>query len=184
MNAIELMTHEHTFIRRMLAVMRAFSYQLMKDPQMDVSDAPQMIDFVRQYADKHHHGKEEDLLFNRMVEHLGSAAVKLVQHGMLVEHDLGRLHMKLMEEGIEAFRNGDDEARLDIIGNAIAYTQLLDRHITKEDDMVYQFAWRHFQPDMIAQINRETDDFENRASESGTQQHYLTLLEKMETKYL
>ncbi|SMP62711.1 hemerythrin domain-containing protein [Anoxynatronum buryatiense] len=184
MNAIELMTYEHTFIRRMLTVMRKFAYRLMNDPQMDVSDAPLMIDFVRQYADKHHHGKEEDLLFNRMVAHLGSAAVKLVQHGMLVEHDLGRLHMKLMEEGIEAFQAGDDEARLDIIGNAIAYTQLLDRHISKEDDMVYQFAWRHFQPEMIELINRETDDFEVKASAAGIQQHYLTLLEEMEAKYL
>lgn len=183
MNAIELMTYEHTFIRRMLTVMRNFSYQLMKNPMMDVSDAPKMIEFVRQYADKHHHGKEEDLLFNRMVDHLGSAAEKLVKHGMLVEHDLGRLHMKLMEEGIEAFQAGDDTARLDIIGNAIAYTQLLDRHISKEDDMVYPFSWRHFDEKMIHLINEETEAFEVKASEAGVQEHYMALLEEMEAKY-
>lgn len=183
MNAIELMTYEHTFIRRMLTVMRNFSYQLMQDPTMDVSDAPKMIDFVRQYADKHHHGKEEDLLFNRMVDNLGSAAEKLVKHGMLVEHDLGRLHMKLMEDGIVAFQAGDDTARLDIIGNAIAYAQLLDRHISKEDDMVYPFSWRHFEPDMIELINQETAAFEEKASAQGVQEHYMNLLGEMETKY-
>jgi len=183
MNAIELMTFEHTFIRRMLAVMRRFSYQLMNNPHMDVSDAPKMIDFVRQYADQHHHGKEEDLLFNRMVDNLGPAAEKLVKHGMLVEHDLGRLHMKLMEEAIASFKNGDDEARLDIIGNAIAYTQLLDRHISKEDDMVYPFSWRHFEPEMIELINQETKEFEARAEADGIQVYYLNLLEEMESKY-
>ena len=183
MNAIELMTYEHTFIRRMLTVMRNFSYQLMLNPKMDVSDAPRMIEFVRQYADKHHHGKEEDLLFNRMVDHLGSAAEKLVKHGMLVEHDLGRLHMKLLEEGIEAFQGGDDTARLDIIGNAVAYTQLLDRHISKEDDMVYPFSWRHFDEKMIERINEETEAFEVKASEAGIQERYLKLLEDMEAKY-
>ena len=184
MNAIELMTYEHVFIRRMLTVMRRFSYRLMNDPSMDVSDAPKMIDFVRQYADKHHHGKEEDLLFNRMVEHLGTAAEKLVKSGMLVEHDLGRLHMKLMEEGIASFEAGNDEARLDIIGNAIAYAQLLDRHISKEDDMVYTFAWRHFDSDIIETINRETTEFEAKAESEGVQSNYLKLLEEMEAKYL
>lgn len=183
MNAIELMTHEHRYIRRMLAVMRRFSYQLMNNPHMDVSDAPKMIDFVRQYADKHHHGKEEDILFNRMVDHLGSAAEKLVKHGMLVEHDLGRLHMKQMEEGIQSFLAGHDEARLDIIGNAIAYTQLLDRHISKEDDMVYAFAWRHFEPEIIQHIDQESQNFESKAASKGIQQQYIELLEELEAKY-
>ncbi|RQD68830.1 MAG: hemerythrin domain-containing protein [Tindallia sp. MSAO_Bac2] len=184
MNAIELMIAEHVNIRRMLTVLRKFSYELMKDPGTDVSDVPKMIEFVRQYADKHHHGKEEDLLFNRMEEHLGAAAQKLVRHGMLVEHDLGRLHIKLLEEAIEDFKAGNDEARLDIIGNAIAYTQLLDRHITKEDDMVYQFAWRHFDEKMILTINNETIQFEEQAENEGTQQYYLSLLEKLEEKYV
>ncbi len=184
MNAIELMVAEHVNIRRMLIILRQFSYQLMNNPEMDVSDAPKMIEFVRQYADKHHHGKEEDLLFNRMEEHLGSAAQKLVRHGMLVEHDLGRLHIKLLEESIENFKNGQDEARLDIIGNAIAYTQLLDRHITKEDDMVYQFAWEHFESHMIQTVNEETNQFEGNAEKEGIQKYYLNLLNELEKKYI
>ncbi|SFH60136.1 Hemerythrin-like domain-containing protein [Tindallia magadiensis] len=183
MNAIEIMVDEHVNIRRMLAVLRNFSYELMNNPDTDVSDVPKMIDFVRQYADKHHHGKEEDLLFNRMEENLGSAAQKLVRHGMLVEHDLGRLHIKLLEEAVEDFKAGNDEARLDIIGNAIAYTQLLDRHISKEDDMVYPFAWNHFDKDMIHKINEESNQFEAIAAQEGTQNYYLRLVENLEKKY-
>jgi len=39
-----------------------------------------IIDFVRNYTDKHHHGKEESMLFNRMANELGEEAEKLVTY--------------------------------------------------------------------------------------------------------
>ena len=37
----------------------------MTNSEYDIDDFPRIIDFVRTYADKHHHGKEEDILFRR-----------------------------------------------------------------------------------------------------------------------
>ena len=45
-----------------------------------------------------------------------------------------------LEKSLEEFKNGNDEARLDIIANAISYTDLLDRHIEKENTAMYKFA--------------------------------------------
>ena len=44
---------------------------------------------------------------------------KLVTHGMLVEHDLGRLYTMQLGDAVAKVMAGDDEAKLDIIGNAI-----------------------------------------------------------------
>ncbi len=184
MNAIELMVAEHVNIRRMLKVIRSFSYDVMNNKEVDFEDMDKMIDFVRGYADKHHHGKEEIMLFNRMVEHLGSAAKKLVTNGMLVEHDMGRFHMMELERAIEKYKSGDDKARLDIIANAVGYANLLDRHIQKEDDMVYKFAERSLDADIMDIINKECIDFEQLAKENGTQEKYLDLIDEMERKYL
>lgn len=184
MNAIELMVAEHVHIRRMLKVIRSFSYDVMNNKKVDFEDMEKMIDFVRGYADKHHHGKEEIMLFNRMTEHLGSAAKKLVTNGMLVEHDMGRFHMMELETAIEKYKNGDDEARLDIISNAVGYANLLDRHIQKEDDLVYKFAERSLEADIMDMINKECIDFEQTANEQGTQEKYLQLVDEMEKKYL
>ncbi len=59
---------------------------------------------------------------------------------MLIEHDLSRLYIANLEKALDEYENGNDEARLDIIANAISYTDLLDRHIEKENNALYKFA--------------------------------------------
>ena len=53
-------------------------------------------------------------------------AEKVVKYGMLVEHDLGRLYVTNLNEALEkALKNGNAEAKLDVIANAVSYTNLL-----------------------------------------------------------
>lgn len=184
MNGIMLMVEEHKLIKRMLNVVRKACYRALETERINYDDFAAMIDFVRSYADAHHHGKEEQFLFNEMVAHSGPAAEKLVTHGMLVEHDLGRLHMAQLEAALEAHKNGDQESILDIIANAISYTHLLYRHIDKEDLVVYPFAERTLNQDVIDGINQACETFENEHVKDGIQDKYLHLVEKFEEKYL
>jgi hemerythrin-like domain-containing protein len=180
MDCIELMVEEHRYIKRMLAVIRKYCYKILKGEQVQYEDFHRMIDFVRNYADKHHHGKEEIMLFNRMSEEMGAAAQKLVRHGMLVEHDLGRLHMQELEAAVKRVQEGDDEARLDVIANAVSYTHLLYRHIQKEDDVVFKYAQNNLAKATLEKINKEGEQFEQQAREDGVQERYLALLKELE----
>lgn len=182
MDCIQLMIQEHNNIKRMLVVMRKYSQKVLEGEKVDNEDFFKMIDFVRNYADKHHHGKEEELLFTRMVEEQGTIAEKLVKHGMLVEHDMGRLYMQELEIALRKVLSGDNEARLDVIANAISYTHLLTRHINKEDNMVYAFAQRGLSKETLDGLNKETQKFEKEANNQGTQDKYLKLLEELEEK--
>lgn len=182
MNCIELMVEEHVYIKRMLAVIRKYCYKILKDEEVQYEDFYKIIDFVRNYADKHHHGKEESMLFNRMAEEMGPAAEKLVKHGMLVEHDLGRLHMQDLENALKQVLEGDDEARLDVIANAISYTHLLHRHIQKEDDVVYKFAARNLDPATMEKLNRECEQYERNENAKAVRQKYLAMVEEFEAR--
>jgi len=142
-----------------------------------------MIDFIKNYADKHHHGKEELKLFNKMVQHLGPAAQKLVTNGMLVEHDMGRFYIQQLQEAVKDYQNGNTEAVLDIIANSISYTHLLDRHIQKENDIVYPFAQKNFNKEISDEIQKECEEFEENANQQGFQDKYILLLEQLENKY-
>ncbi len=184
MNGIELMVDEHKAIKRMLAVVRSACFGVMQGHEINYDDFATMIDFVRGYADAHHHGKEEQLLFNRMVEELGPAAQKLVTHGMLVEHDLGRLHMAELEKALIAVKEGHEEAKLDVIANAISYTHLLTRHIDKEDGVVYPFAERSFTPEVLEAINKDCETFEKEQTSNGVQAKYIENLVILESKYM
>jgi hemerythrin-like domain-containing protein len=177
------MMEEHQYILRMLEVVRKACYGVLKGEAICYEDFDQMIDFIRNYADAHHHGKEEKLLFNEMVTHLGALGNKLVTHGMLVEHDMGRLFIQELSEALTRVREGDEMSKLDVIANAISYTHLLKRHIGKEDTVVYTFAERQLSADVLDKVNQETVEFEANAQSKGTQNHYQSLVEKLEQKY-
>lgn len=66
MNCIELMVEEHKYIKRVLAVIRKYCYRILNGETVQYEGFYKIIDFVRNYADKHHHGKEETMLFNRI----------------------------------------------------------------------------------------------------------------------
>lgn len=166
----------------MLNVMRKFSYRILQHDDPEYPDFLKIIDFLRNYADKHHHGKEEKLLFNKMADELGSAGEKLVTHGMLVEHDLGRLYIMQLEDAVNRVIAGDEEAKLDVIGNAIGYSDLLHRHIDKEDRVVYEFARNHLAEATLEQVNIESQTFEDEAKKENIQARYLGLLGDLEAK--
>ena len=183
MNSIKLMMEEHQYILRMLAVVRNACYGVMKGEPIPYEDFEKTIDFIRNYADAHHHGKEEKLLFQEMVTHLGPLGNKLITHGMLVEHDSGRLFISELKEALDRVSKGDDESRLDIFANAISYTHLLKRHIDKEDSVVYNFAERQLSSDILDKVNEETARFEQEAEQKGIQKKYQKLVEELELKY-
>ena len=184
MTGIETLVFEHQNIVRMLKVVRKACYGILKGQEIDYDDFKVFIEFIRGYADSHHHGKEEKILFNRMMEELGGLAEKLVKHGMLVEHDLGRLFVRDLEEALDKTRNGDQEAKLDVIANAIGYAHLLQRHIDKEDKVVYPFALRELKAETVKEFDADSMAFEKQAEEERVQKRYLEILKRMEEKYL
>jgi hemerythrin-like domain-containing protein len=157
-------------------------YKVLSGEEVQYEEFYKIIDFVRNYADKHHHGKEETMLFNRMMEELGPTAEKLVRHGMLVEHDLGRLHMQELEMAVKQVLDGNDEARLDIIANAISYTHLLHRHIQKEDDVVYKFAQNKLDKETLERLNHECENYERDEKAKAVREKYLAMVEEFEAK--
>lgn len=183
MDSIKLMMEEHQYILRMLAVVRKACYGVLKGKEINYEDFNKMIDFIRSYADAHHHGKEEKLLFNEMVDHLGPLGNKLITHGMLVEHDMGRLFIQELVAALDRVKNGDEKSKLDIIANAISYTHLLKRHIDKEDTVVYTFAQRQLSSEIMDKVNQETADFEHAAAEKDTKNYYEQLVTTLEERY-
>lgn len=182
MNAIEIMMNEHRNIEVMLEVMRAACFKVLKHEDIDYNDFNLMVNFVRNYADGHHHNKEEVMLFNVMTDNLGVLAEKLIKHGMLVEHDLGRLYIGNLDNALEKVKNGDEEAKLDLIGNAIAYCDLLKRHIDKEDRVVYTFAERELSQELLSEISNNCMSYEEKHDIIKDEQ--INILNELKNKYL
>jgi len=183
MDGIEILVNEHNNIKKMVDLVYRESIKIVNGKEVDVKFFEGFKEFASNYADKHHHGKEEKILFDIMLKKCGPLAETLIRNGMYVEHDLGRMYLRNLGEALKNYEDNIDEARLNIIVNAGSYVDLLKRHIDKEDDLVYTFARRTLSAEDMAIVNEKTVEFEDEAKVAGTQEKYLKLLEEMEKNY-
>ena len=112
------------------------------------------LDFCRHFADGCHHAKEENLLFPLMKER------GMPQEGgpigvMLAEHDEGRHYLKTVRENLAAAAQGFPAAQREAYAAALAYIDLLRRHIYKEDHILFRMAERLFEPDDVAELQKQ-----------------------------
>ena len=182
MNGIDLLINEHKYVSRMLVVIRKVCFNLMENNEINYEDFEKIISFVRNFADGHHHQKEEIFLFNKMVEHLGDTGKNVITHGMLVEHDLGRSYIRNLIEGLDRYKNEDTEAKLDIIANAVSYATLLENHIQKEDNVIFNFAKRSLNKDLLEVIDKECIEYEE--NNKNVVNENLDILKYLEEKYI
>ena len=107
------------------------------------------VDFIRNYADRFHHAKEEDVLFAALVRN-GMPRDNSPVAAMLMEHDQGREFVRGMETAVQEMLAGAAGRENSIAENALAYASLLREHIAKEDDILYPLAER-----VIPEVIRE-----------------------------
>ena len=55
MNAIDIMNEEHKYIKRMLKVVRSACFKILQNEYVNYEDFYSIIDFIKNYADAHHH---------------------------------------------------------------------------------------------------------------------------------
>lgn len=184
MYSVELMVMEHDNILKFIGVVKNACCGIIDGKAVDTQDFEKMILFARNYADKHHHGKEEQILFAEMTNHLGRIATNLVQHGMLVEHDLGRLHIADLEAALKQYKeNPQTIHKLGIIAGAAGYANLLQRHIDKENEVVYKYAENNLSPDILESVDSRVKAFEKDAETQKIQERYLGILKELTEKY-
>ena len=109
------------------------------------------IDFIRNYADKFHHAKEEDEAFKYFDENLDM--IKVIRN----DHVKVRAHVKAM---LEAIKNKDKEA---LAENLKAYAKILPEHIKKEDEILFPWMDRNLSTQQVgllySKFNEIEDDF-------------------------
>lgn len=184
MYATDIMRAEHDNIFRFLRAVRALSCQVLEGLPVPVGDYRKIINFARNYADHQHHGKEENFLFDRMIEELGPIADKLIHHGMLVEHHLCRSYIMDLDAAVNLY---EEEAlpihKLDILAAAEGYATTLHRHMIKENDLVYPLAERSLSREVQGEIDTLVEAFERKTSAEGVQDHYLAIANELCDKY-
>jgi hemerythrin-like domain-containing protein len=132
-----MLRDEHEVI---LSVLDVLDRLLARDDLAAVStELGRCVEFFRLYADACHHGKEEDLLFDALVQRgfsreSGPVAV------MLEEHRRGRGHVRGMADAHARMTAGDEAAQAELRREGRGYLDLMRGHILKENHALFDMA--------------------------------------------
>lgn len=128
---------EHGLIDQMIKLLRDQGLKIVSKEELDPVFIDTTVDFLRTYADRTHHGKEEDILFRDLEAKDLSPDDRSVMDELIQEHVHGREMVNELVKAKEAYLQGDPEA-LDLVLRQIGgLVELYPEHIRKEDDVFF-----------------------------------------------
>jgi hemerythrin-like domain-containing protein len=136
-----ILVEEHRLILRMISLLEKNAPLTAAGTYQNRQFYLDGVDFIRTYADRFHHAKEEDVLFAALI-HNGMPKDHSPVAAMLMEHDQGREFVRAMEAAVMEAHSGSADACGAIAANALGYAALLRDHIGKEDEILYPLAER------------------------------------------
>lgn len=147
---------EHRLIEQVLDCLETAAGRLGDGEPIDPDFFLDAADFVTGFADRCHHGKEEDILFDAMT------AAQVPSDGgpiavMLQEHEEGRRATQGFRAAAQAMKTGNADAAADVTRHVFDYVELLREHIAKEDGILYPLAEQVLSPPAMQGIAEQFD---------------------------
>jgi hemerythrin-like domain-containing protein len=180
--AIETLMHEHRVIEQVLGSLETFALNIRREADADRETVKEYGDFFKNFADRRHHGKEEDRLFAKMnaygfPKEYGPVAV------MLAEHVEGRGHVGALVSIGEGAGPLSAEERDAVVEHALAYVPLLRAHIMKEDNILYPMAIQAIPHDEMEAMSADFEAFEANVMGAGEHEKFHALADTLIEAY-
>ena len=138
-----LLMIEHRLIEKVLSVAKQKAIS-MTDMDYNPILIETIVDFIRTYADRTHHGKEEDILFVELAKKSLDADNLRIMDELIDEHKQARAKVKEILELNEKYKGGDRKV-VPMITTAIVWlAAFYPVHIKKEDDVFFPNTEKYF----------------------------------------
>ncbi len=124
---------EHRLIERMIKVMKDELHSMKTGRKANPVFIETAVDFIRTYADRCHHGKEEDILFRDLEKKAMSEDHKKTMNELVEEHRWGRETTRELLEAKEKYQQGEMESLSTILDRMKSLVDFYPKHIEKED---------------------------------------------------
>jgi hemerythrin-like domain-containing protein len=124
---------EHRLIEKMIVVIRKEAEGVAAGKPIHLNFVDLAVDFVRTYADRCHHGKEEDILFRDLAKKDLSAELQRIMQELIAEHKVGRKAVREIVEAKNRYLEGDQSAQTVLLDRMRMLADFYPKHIEKED---------------------------------------------------
>ncbi len=124
---------EHRLIEKMLVSLTKHIDEIEKSKKVNLLVIDVAVDFIKTYADRTHHGKEEEILFRDLAKKELRPELKKIMQELLDEHSWGRKTTARLVAARDKYLQGDENKLTEIIDLARQLSNFYPKHIEKED---------------------------------------------------
>ena len=141
---------EHRLIEQTISLIRKESEDIINTGRVDLSLLTDMVDFMRTYADRCHHGKEEDILFRVLEKKEMTEEHRAMMARLVDDHRRSRALTSQLNDLLLPFRRGARGAVEEVVEILQALSTVYPDHIERED--------KHFFPAAMKYLTNEERD--------------------------
>jgi hemerythrin-like domain-containing protein len=160
---------EHRLIERMLALMGAeltrIKDNVAVDPEFAFVDPvfiDTAVDFIRTYADRCHHGKEEDILFAELAKKDLSPEHRRTMEELIQEHAWARETTASLVRAKEGYLLEKPGALNELLQHLEQLVEFYPKHIEKEDKHFFMPCMAYFSDAEKAEMLRRMMEFDQK----------------------
>jgi hemerythrin-like domain-containing protein len=124
---------EHRLIEKVIELMRELSEQIQIYNKVEPVAIETIVDFIRMYADRTHHGKEEDILFRDLKDKNLLSEHKKTMEELIEEHKWARKTTGNLVKAKAEYEGGNIDSVNKIVEILNKLTDFYPKHIEKED---------------------------------------------------
>lgn len=168
---------EHRLIEKMLGVIAREAARIRSGGTVDPLFIDAAVDFIRMYADRTHHGKEEDILFQELTGKALSKDDSGVMAELVDDHRQAREKVKALVSARERFQRGSAEAVKEIVSIMEWLTDFYPRHIRKEDKEFFPRTESYFSAEELEKILQAFREFDGKM----IHEKYESLVKRLQT---
>lgn len=151
---------EHRLIERMVKLAGVELEKVRNGKEINPRFIDLFADFMKNYADKCHHGKEEKILFREMEgKKLDKEDAGMVEE-LKREHVMAREKVGALVNAKERVVAGDGNAREEMTGLLVELVELYPQHIDKEDGTLFLRSMDYFTEKEQEKMTVEFEEFD------------------------
>lgn len=135
---------EHRLIEKMLKAIQRTLERVEQTQIIAPRFVDEAVDFIRVYADRTHHGKEEDILFRELKKKPLSTKDRQLMDNLIEEHVFSRNTTKAIIEANTRYREGNKTALGEVTAHLKTLVEFYPIHIKKEDDVFFPASRAYF----------------------------------------
>jgi hemerythrin-like domain-containing protein len=151
---------EHRLIENMIKIIEGEIERMNKYRKANPLFIDIAVDFIRMYADRTHHGKEEDILFRDLKKKNLSPQHEKIMEELVEEHIWARSIVSKLISAKSEYVKGNIEALSQIIPLMSELASFYPKHIKKEDKQFFIPIMKYFNEKEQQQMLQEFWDFD------------------------